>query len=94
MRSFLEGCSTVFFQIELHPYVWKANKTVVEFGKKHGIVTAAFGGLTPIVRAPEGPLTDVLTAIRERLEKTYGKAVTPGQVLTKWIMQKGAIVIT
>lgn len=66
----------------------------MNFCKDHGIVIASYGGQTPIVRAPEKPLNDVLPVIRERLEKTRGQPVTLGQVLNKWILQKGAIVVT
>lgn len=81
-------------QIELHPYVWKAAKPIYDFDKQHGIRTASYGGLTPIVRAAGGPLDPVLESIRERLTKTRGLPVTVGQVLTKWLIQKEAIVIT
>lgn len=68
----------------------------MNFCKKHGIVVASYAGQAPIVRPPEKPqsLDSVLSAIRERLEKTRGKPVTLGQVLTKWLIQKGAIVVT
>jgi len=81
-------------QIELHPYVWNAAEPIVKFCKEHGIVTASYGGQTPLTRVPGGPLDDVLAPIRERLEKSRGQAVTTGQVLSKWILQKGAIVVT
>ncbi|RDB21552.1 NAD/NADP-dependent indole-3-acetaldehyde reductase [Hypsizygus marmoreus] len=81
-------------QIELHPYVWKAAEPIVKFGRDHGIVTASYSGQTPIVRVPGGPLDEVLPSIRERLEKTRGKSVTSGQVLSKWLLQKGVIVVT
>lgn len=90
MVCFINGV----LQIELHPYVWKAARPIVEFGQKHGIVTASYGGQTPLVRAVGGPADAVISAIRERLEKTRGKPVSSGQVLSKWIIQKGAIVVT
>ncbi|KAF5315818.1 hypothetical protein D9611_004844 [Ephemerocybe angulata] len=81
-------------QIELHPYVWDTARSIVEFGNEHGILTASYGGLTPIVRAPGGPVDPVIASIRERIERTRGEPVSAGQVLTKWLLQKGAIVIT
>ncbi|KXN92202.1 NAD/NADP-dependent indole-3-acetaldehyde reductase [Leucoagaricus sp. SymC.cos] len=81
-------------QIELHPYVWTATEPILELCKKHGIKIASYGGSTPLARVPDGPLKDVLPAIRARLEQTRGSPVTEGQVLSKWILQKGAIVIT
>jgi hypothetical protein len=69
------------------------NQGGVNFCKKHAIVMACYGGQTPIVRAPEKhlPLNDLLSAIRERLEKTCGQALTLKQFLNKWILQKGAL---
>ncbi|TFK42440.1 NADP-dependent oxidoreductase domain-containing protein [Crucibulum laeve] len=81
-------------QIELHPYVWKAAEPIVALGKKHGIVPASYGGLTPIVRVPGGPVDSVVETVRSRLEKTRGASVSAGQVLTKWILHKGAFVVT
>ncbi|KAH6918422.1 oxidoreductase [Coprinopsis sp. MPI-PUGE-AT-0042] len=81
-------------QIELHPYVWKAAKAIYDFDKEHGIVTASYSGLTPLTKGAGGPLDGPLENIRARLEKTRGEPVTAGQVLTKWLSQKGAVVIT
>ncbi|KAJ7063488.1 oxidoreductase [Mycena amicta] len=82
-------------QIELHPYVWKAVEPIVTYGREIGNITpASYGGLTPLVRAAGGPLDQVLPAIAERLSKEFGKTVTLGQVVAKWILQKGAIVIS
>ncbi|KAF5330572.1 hypothetical protein D9619_005904 [Psilocybe cf. subviscida] len=81
-------------QIELHPHVWKAAKPIVDLCKEKGIVVESYGGLTPIVRVTGGPLDPVLEKIRDRLQKDYGKPVNIGQVLTKWILAKGAVVVT
>ncbi|KAG5637137.1 hypothetical protein H0H81_005666 [Sphagnurus paluster] len=96
LKEILDGAEIVpaVNQIELHPYVWKAAEPIVNFGKEHGIVTASYGGQTPIVRAPGGPVDEVLSGIREGLEKTRGQPVTSGQVLSKWLLHKGAIVVT
>ncbi|KAF8892477.1 NADP-dependent oxidoreductase domain-containing protein [Infundibulicybe gibba] len=79
-------------QIELHPYVWKAAEPIVRFGEEHGIITISYGGQTPLARVPGGPVDAVLPDICARLEKIRGQTVTPGQVLSKWILQKGAVV--
>lgn len=96
LNVILEGAKVIpaVNQIELHPYVWKAAQPIYELCKERGIVIASYGGQTPIVRAVGGPLDAVLPAIRERLEKTRGEPVTSGQVLGKWILQKGAILVT
>jgi len=81
-------------QIELHPYVWKAAEPIVKLSQKHRIVVASYGGLTPVARVSDGPLDQVLSHIRSRLESEFGKPVTTGQVLTKWLLQKGVVVVT
>lgn len=74
--------------------MWKAAQPIVQFGQEHGIVTASYGGQTPIARVPGGPVDPVIASLRERLEKTRGGPVSAGQVLTKWLVQKGVIVVT
>ncbi|KZT26510.1 Aldo/keto reductase [Neolentinus lepideus HHB14362 ss-1] len=81
-------------QIELHPYVWGATESLYEYTTKLGIRTESYGGLTPIVRARGGPLDPVLAKITGRVTKTRGKPVSEGQVLSKWLLQKGVIVVT
>ncbi|EPQ58043.1 Aldo/keto reductase [Gloeophyllum trabeum ATCC 11539] len=81
-------------QIEFHPYLLKASEQLLEYTTKLGIRTESYGGLTPIVRARGGPLDPVLAKIRERLEKTAGKPVSEGQVLSKWLLQKEIVVVT
>ena len=66
----------------------------MEFCKKHNIIIASYSGFTPLTRSPNGPLKDVLSIIRARLEQTRGAPVSEGQVLSKWILQKKAIMIT
>jgi len=96
LKAILPGANIVpsVNQIEMHPYVWKVTEPLVKYGLEHGITPVSYGGLTPLVRAAGGPVDEVLPSIVERLEKVLGKPVTPGQVLSKWILQKGAIVVT
>ncbi|KAG2121861.1 NADP-dependent oxidoreductase domain-containing protein [Suillus clintonianus] len=81
-------------QIEIHPYVWKSLKPVIALHKEHGILTSSYGGLSPLFRAPGGPLGPVIEKIRTRLESTRGQSVSAGQVLNKWLQQYGILVIT
>jgi len=81
-------------QLEFHPYFFKVAGPIHEFNKKHGILTTSYSGLTPIVRARGGPLDPVLASIRDRLERSSGKPVTEGQVLGKWLLQKGIVFVT
>ncbi|KAK0210852.1 NADP-dependent oxidoreductase domain-containing protein [Desarmillaria ectypa] len=75
-------------QIEFHPYVFKAAEPIYKYALEHKIIIASYGGLTPIVRAPGGPLDPVVSGIAERLK------ISPGQVYTKWLIQKGILVVT
>ncbi|KAF8921097.1 NADP-dependent oxidoreductase domain-containing protein [Mucidula mucida] len=96
LQAVLDNCTIVpaVNQFELHPYVWDAAESIYKLCKEKGIVPASYGGLTPIVRASGGPVDSVIAGIVTRLEKESGKPVSPGQVLTKWLIQKGAIVVT
>ncbi|KAF7304961.1 Aldo-ket-red domain-containing protein [Mycena kentingensis (nom. inval.)] len=97
LQAILPGAKIVpaVNQIEMHPYVWKAAEPVVRYGLENGNITpASYGGLTPLVRAAGGPVDAVLPAIIDRLTKESGKPVSAGQVLGKWVLQKGAILLT
>ena len=92
--SWYSDSRIVFHQIEFHPYVYKAAEPILKFCQDHGILIESFGGQTSIVRVKEGPVDPVVASIRERLEKTRGGPVSSGQVLSKWILAKNAVVIT
>ncbi|KAJ6502361.1 NADP-dependent oxidoreductase domain-containing protein [Mycena sanguinolenta] len=97
LKAILPGAKVIpsVNQIEIHPYVWKAVEPIVKYGRENGGITcASFGGLSPLIRAPGGPVDEALPSIAERLGKVLGKPVTPAQVLFKWIFQKGAFVVT
>ncbi|KAH7889413.1 NADP-dependent oxidoreductase domain-containing protein [Phlebopus sp. FC_14] len=81
-------------QVEAHPYVWKALRPTLAVHEQHNIVTSSYGGLSPIVRGKGGPLDVVVEQIRARLENTRGFPVFEGQVLNKWLKQKGVLVVT
>jgi len=82
-------------QIEYHVYTAKSAAPLLEFHKKHNIVTEAFGGLTPIVRAKGGAVDPILAKIRQRLvEATGDTTITDGQVLLKWLEAKDIVAVT
>ncbi|KAI9570448.1 NADP-dependent oxidoreductase domain-containing protein [Boletus coccyginus] len=81
-------------QVEAHPYVWKALGPNLVIHEKYRIVTSSYRGLSPIVRDKGGPLDPVIERIRARLEDTRGSPVSDGQVLHKWLQQKGVLVVT
>ncbi|KAG2144843.1 NADP-dependent oxidoreductase domain-containing protein [Suillus cothurnatus] len=81
-------------QVEAHPYVWKALQPNLAIHDQYKIVTSSYGGLSPLFRGKGGPLDPVVEKIRARLEKTRGAPVSDGQVLNKWLQQKGVLVVT
>ncbi|KAG1827171.1 NADP-dependent oxidoreductase domain-containing protein [Suillus subaureus] len=81
-------------QVEAHPYVWKALQPNLAIHDQYKIVTSSYGGLSPLFRGKGGPLDPVVEQIRARLEKTRGAPVSDGQVLNKWLQQKGVLVVT
>lgn len=85
---------THFEQVEGHPYVWKTLGPTLAFHEEYDIVTAAYSSLSPLTRHKGGPLDPIVERIRVRLETTWGLPVSEGQVLHKWLQQKGAIVVT
>ncbi|KAA1469441.1 Aldo/keto reductase [Dentipellis sp. KUC8613] len=81
-------------QIEYHPYVFKESAALLDYHKKHGIVTESFAGQSPVFRSKGGPLDPVLTAAAERLSKASGKTITEGHVLLLWQRQRGIVAVT
>jgi len=75
-------------QIRLHPYIWTFYKDLLEYSAKHNIVIEAYGSLAPITQFPGGVLDPVL----DKLAKRIGG--TSAQVIFKWVLAKGAVVVT
>lgn len=73
-------------QIEFHPYLQHGN--LVPFHKEKSIATASYGPLTPVTRAKGGPLDGLLST----LAKKY--AVSEGDILLRWAIQRGDVVIS
>ncbi|WWC99666.1 hypothetical protein V866_006570 [Kwoniella sp. B9012] len=82
-------------QLEYHPYVLTHLQPVLDIQAKHGIVTEAYGPLTPILRHPTGgPIKPILERIAERLSKETGKEVDTAAVLLLWTVGKGVVAVT
>ncbi|KAJ3807794.1 NADP-dependent oxidoreductase domain-containing protein [Lentinula aff. lateritia] len=94
LQIILEDATVVPAVNQLHPYVWDVASKIYSFCKDKGIVIESYGGLSPIVRAPGGPVDPVLASAAERLSKESGTNVSPGQVLSKWLIQKDVVVVT
>ncbi|KAK5149382.1 hypothetical protein LTR04_007132, partial [Oleoguttula sp. CCFEE 6159] len=73
-------------QIEFHPYL--QHPQLLEFHKKHGIATAAYGPLTAVTKAKPGPVDDYMAA----LAKKYG--VSEGEVALRWCIDQDIVTIT
>lgn len=74
--------------MEFHPYLLAHTQPVFDIQAKHGIVTQAYGPLSPVLRHPGGPLKPVLEKIAKRL------GTDEANVLLKWTVQKGVVAIT
>ncbi|KAJ3575352.1 hypothetical protein NP233_g1167 [Leucocoprinus birnbaumii] len=75
-------------QVAFHPYNWAENKALLEFHKKHGIVTEGYSPLTPITRYPGGPVDAAIAPAAKRLN------ATPAQVIFAWLKAKGVVIVT
>lgn len=73
-------------QIEFHPYLQHGN--LVQFHQEKGIATSAYGPLTPVARAKGGPLDGLLATLARKY------AVGEGEVLLRWSIDRGAVVIS
>lgn len=75
-------------QIFFNPYNYAENKELLEFSRKHGIVTEAYSSLAPITRYPGGPVDKPVNAAAKRL------GATPTQVILSWVHSKGVVIVT
>jgi len=96
LEAVLKVCKhkPVVNQIEFHPYVLEHLEPLLALQKQHGIITEAFGGLTPIARGLKGPLTPVLEKIAKRLATESGKKVDTSAVLIKWLKANQIVCVT
>ena len=73
-------------QIEYHPYLQHGD--LIAYHKNKDIKLAAYGPQVPITKVQSGPLEPILT----KLAKKY--AVNPGEILLRWCLDQGIVVIT
>ncbi len=73
-------------QIEYHPYLQHGD--LLEFHRKNGIATAAYGPLTAVAKASPGPLDQTY----KDLARKYG--VTPGEIALRWTIDQGIVALT
>ncbi|KAL7751560.1 hypothetical protein RI367_003024 [Sorochytrium milnesiophthora] len=77
-------------QVEFNPYLQQPE--LVAYCKKHGIAIAAYSPLMPLTGKTGGPLDEVVKDIAT--ESGGSGKVTESQVLLKWNLLKGHIVVT
>lgn len=76
----------VINQVEYHPYLQHGD--LVDFHRRHGIATAAYGPLTALTKAQPGPVDDIFVS----LARKYG--VTGSDVALRWIIDQGIVAVT
>ncbi|KAI8830902.1 ketoreductase [Chytriomyces cf. hyalinus JEL632] len=76
-------------QIEFHAYI--QNPALQEYMARHGVRTAAYGPLQPLIKfAESGPVKTVV----DRIAEAKGAGVTGSQVLLAWGFAQGSIQVT
>lgn len=73
-------------QIEYHPYLQHGD--LVAYHRRKNIAISAYGALTPVIRATDGPLTDHL----DQLARKY--YVNPAEILLRWCLDQDIVAIT
>jgi diketogulonate reductase-like aldo/keto reductase len=73
-------------QVEFHPYL--QHGPLIDFQKKHGIATAAYGPLTAVTKAAPGPLDEIYKALATKY------AVSTGEIALRWIIDSDIVAIT
>jgi len=93
--SFITFTKPPLLEIEYHPYLLAHLEPVFALHDKYGIVTQAYGPLTPVLRHPTGgPLKPILAKIAEKLSNESGKPVDASAVLLLWTINKGVVAVT
>lgn len=73
-------------QIEFHPYLQHLG--LATWLKQLNILTVSYGPLTPITRAPGGPLDELLSTLGRKY------SATADQVLLRWVIDLGYVPVT
>ncbi|KAI5116218.1 hypothetical protein M0805_006769 [Coniferiporia weirii] len=86
-------------QIEYQLFLAKSLSPLLEYSREQGIVTASYGGLTPILPARlKDPVIasacKKIASILDNLAAKRGKGATQNQILLKWLQAEGVIAVT
>ncbi|KNG83829.1 putative ketoreductase [Aspergillus nomiae NRRL 13137] len=76
----------VINQIEHHPYLQQ--EELVRFQHEKEIKTASYSPLTPILRAPGGPVDPKVAELAAKYK------VTEGEILLRWSIDRGDVAVT
>lgn len=76
----------VINQIEHHPYLQQ--EELLRFQREKDIKIASYGPLTPILRAPGGPVDPKVSELAAKYK------VTEGEVLLRWSIDRGDVAVT
>jgi diketogulonate reductase-like aldo/keto reductase len=77
----------MFGLVELHPYVYKASRDLIDYCKSNDILIETYSPLVSLFNKTGGPLDPVI----DNLAKKYGQS--PAQILLKWNLIKGLFFI-
>ncbi|KAF8895577.1 Aldo/keto reductase [Infundibulicybe gibba] len=75
-------------QIQLDPYNYAENRSLLEYCANRNIVIEAYSVLSPITKYPGGPVDKPVLAAAEK------RGVQPSQILLAWVRAKGVVVVT
>ncbi|KAI5116217.1 hypothetical protein M0805_006768 [Coniferiporia weirii] len=86
-------------QIEYQVFLAKTLVPLLEYSREQGIVTASYGGLTPILpeRVKDPVIASACTQIANTLDKLSakrGEGVTRNQIMLKWLQGEGILAVT
>jgi len=73
-------------QIEFHPYLQQPE--LINYCQKHGIWVSCYTSLAPLHLKTDGPVNAVIDKIAKKHHRSEA------QILLKWVLQKGMIIIT
>ncbi|ORY89678.1 conjugated polyketone reductase C1 [Leucosporidium creatinivorum] len=83
-------------QLEYHPFVLTHLQPVLDIQAEHGIITEAYGPLSPLLRHSTGggPLKPILQRIAHRISSETGREVDSAAALLLWTRAKGVVAVT
>ncbi|KAJ3375512.1 hypothetical protein GGF31_004631 [Allomyces arbusculus] len=80
-------------QIEFHPLLQQ--RELAEYAKEHGVTLASYAPLTPLTVPADKVDAAILDALKEALDAAADRTgKTRAQVLLRWNLQKGRVVVS